>query len=276
MRGQADTGSSTSDTTLMFLISGMRISWSSRKLRTETGVEYIRLKSYARMGNLREGVQMEFRPQRYRLTMVFRPILFPITMPDFFESLSKKGFEVPTQAMAPLPAGGRIYATGIVGRKKEVNIDVTAERKFIGCEGKDLSSVIEVFTEIFGMVPKDFGINLPQDLEYVEFIGNMIGSGMEKAIEQLQASLDNPLLLKINQILNAESAFFGLRIVPKSTLPRDSKWYDISIEPRVTRAESQYFVSVTFRDPEFNKVIQFAKDVPSTITKLIDVIRRDK
>jgi len=83
---------------------------------------------------------------------------------------------------------------------------------------------------------------------------------------------DIELIKRFNEILGVPVSNFILTLIPSEALPTDRSWFDIRIEPRLTKPTREYFIHVVFRDKNMKKVLDFSKEVNSTIIKLLSTL----
>jgi len=76
-----------------------------------------------------------------------------------------------------------------------------------------------------------------------------------------------------DEILGAESAGYSIRIVPKNDLPGDKSWFDISITPRLSTADREYYIEVVYRkENNVDDVLAFAAQIEAKVSAIIDTI----
>lgn len=215
---------------------------------------------------------MKIRPQRYHLALVLNPLFFPVTFPDCGESLSKRGFFVVPTPPKTLIFGGRAYLNGRIAEKRNVNVEINSDQKTIACEGVNVSEVILIFNEILDMLYKDFSVS-KDEIDYLELVMSCVVSSDNNPIQRLADINKGTEITDIfEKVLKKPMSIYTIGLNPKDTLPSSKSWFDIRIEPRLTKPEEEYYVSIVFRDNNLDEVLNFAKDVESLVIRILSKI----
>jgi len=216
---------------------------------------------------------MKVQPQRYRLSFVLNSIFFPFVEPDFSDLLKEKNYTIGRSVPPVFPHGSRGYMSGRVAIKGDCVVDVDANRKLVASEARSPEEVINSMQELISIAKRNFHVNFKKDLSFIELIANLVviseGNPLRSFVE---FSKRNPALKKFSEVMETDSAFFSIGIIPECGNPTDSKWFDIRISPRHSSFSREYYVESVFRDKEVNPVLDFTKAVNSKIIKLIKVI----
>ncbi|MDI6810407.1 MAG: hypothetical protein QMD80_01785 [archaeon] len=215
-------------------------------------------------------IEMEIKPQKYRLAVVFRTVFFPFTYPELIDSVKKRGYGVPPSPR-PIPSGPRIYAGGHIATKEGCTVEVKDERQLIASEGTQVEDVIKSFNDVMDISREDFHVDLERDVHYFELTSELIVKSDESPIENIERFMGDRYKV-FDEIMGNESSAYTIRIVPKGLIPSHKIWFDITIEPRVTMAEREYYVNIVYRDEKIDNVLTFARDVNSKILSLISKI----
>lgn len=221
------------------------------------------------------GENVRIKPQRYRLSFVLTSVFFPLTEPDFSNSLQEKNFTLGRTVPPIFPSGERTYVGGRIAVKDDCVLEVDANRKLVGIEGLSSKIVIAQMEELLSIVKKEFHVNLKKDLAYLELIANLIVTSEKNPLHSIaKFSRENVSLKRFEQILGPNLALYSLAIVPEDVPPNSPKWFDIRINPHVTATSREYYGMVVFRDREVQKVLDFARDVDSKMINLVKEIER--
>ena len=215
---------------------------------------------------------MELEPQKYRISLVLRSVFFPLTFPDYIDSFSKKGFSLGPFPPRTLISGNRAYLSGRIATKGKTFVDIDSDRKIVACEGKNLEELISTFSEVMDIVSEDYSVP-PDEIDYFEFNADVVVKSQNNPIQRLKMVYrDIELIKRFNEILGVPVSNFILTLIPSEALPTDRSWFDIRIEPRLTKPTREYFIHVVFRDKNMKKVLDFSKEVNSTIIKLLSTL----
>jgi hypothetical protein len=210
---------------------------------------------------------MEIKPQKYRVAAVFRTFFFPFTYPELIDSLKKRGYGVPPSPR-PVPTGPRVYVGGHIATKEGCTVDVNIDRKIIASEGNSIERVIKSIEELMDIAKKDFQLNLEEDIDYLELISDIIIESDTNPVENIERFMGDKYSV-FNEIMGIETSPYSIKIVPKGFPPASKKWFDITIGPRVTRPDREYYVSIIYRDANIDNVLTFIREVNSKILSLI-------
>ncbi|RLJ01869.1 MAG: hypothetical protein DRP08_05050 [Candidatus Aenigmatarchaeota archaeon] len=214
---------------------------------------------------------LEILPQKYRLALVFRQIFFPFTYPDFLDSLKAKNFDIIPKDL-PLFSGPRAYVSGLIAKKQNCIVHLDADKKFLATEGRSVNDVIKVYAQLVKIAEENFKVK-KEDIEYLETISDLVIKSTKNPLLQIHKILQTTQVIKkFCDILGIEVSLYALRITPKEAYPGDKNWFDIAIEPRITKPEDEYYVQVIYRNEDTNKALEFLNQVNERIIRLIQII----
>jgi hypothetical protein len=213
---------------------------------------------------------MEIKPLRYRLSGVLCTVFFPFTHPEVIDSLKKRGYNVfPSPRL--IPVGQRVYVGGHIATKKGCTVEINDDRELISIEGSQIENVIQSFEEIMDMAKEDFQLDLENDVNYIELITEIKVKSDGNPIEKIDKFIGDRYRI-FDEIMGIDTSGFSIRIVPKGFRPSDKEWFDITIEPRLTMAEREFFIKIVYRNENIENVLLFTRDVNSKILSLISKI----
>lgn len=205
---------------------------------------------------------------KYRLAMVHKLTYHPFVYPDIATSLKKRNYSLQD---IPRITGARAYVNGYIAMKDRCLIETDNERKIIAAEGDDKEKVIEIMKDLILMSQEEFGMNMDQDLYYMELITDFILSTDKSPIEVF-GKFKLPFLEGLSKILDTESILFGVRLSPAVGLPSSKEWYEIEIIPRFTKPDKEYYISIIYRSEDTKKTLDFSKRINDTIISIINLI----
>ena len=65
-----------------------------------------------------------------------------------------------------------------------------------------------------------------------------------------------------------------MRIIPKDGNPTEKSWFDISVTPRFSTSDTEYYIEVVFRkEREVEDVLSFAAHLNENISLIINKLR---
>jgi len=213
---------------------------------------------------------MEIKPQKYRCAVVFRTLFFPFTYPELIDSFKRRGYSVPPSPR-PLPSGPRVYVGGHIATKEGCSVEIKDEKQVIASEGRQVENVIKSFEDIMDITKEDFQVDLDEDIYYFELTSELIVKSDESPIKKIERFMGDKYRV-FDEIMGNETSGFTIRIVPKGLIPSYKIWFDITIEPRVTMAEREYYVNIVYRDENIDNVLAFTREIDLKILSLISKI----
>lgn len=219
---------------------------------------------------------MKVVPQKYSLSFRLTSVFFPLTEPDFSDLLKEKGYTIGRTVPPIFLSGQRAYLSGRIATKDDCVIDVDADRKLVVCEGRSPGKVADVIEELMSVTRRKFRVNFKKELQYVEAIVFVIVTSEKNPLRSVTKFFKEGVSLEgFDEVLGTNTSLFTIAIVPKDVPPNSEKWFDIRIAPHVTAFSREYYVSVVFRDNETKKVLDFTRQIDTTIMNLIKEIERD-
>lgn len=216
---------------------------------------------------------MELKLQKFRISLVLNSFFFPLTSTEVFDSLKARGFEI-GRPPAPFPTGPRAYVSGLIARKHNAFIDIDNNRNLIGAQGESIEDTLQTFSEVMDLIREDFSVNLDKELDYVELIAHYLIKSDKNSFRIIQNSIESKFDERFQSILNVPTAQYRFSLVPKGVLPSNRKWFEISVSPRLTMPTKAYWVEVIFRDRTPQPVTDFATNLDSTLTNIINTIEK--
>ena len=210
----------------------------------------------------------KIKPLKQKLTLVFGSLFFPFTIPEIFEALKKREYII-APLNQPIPMGQRIYVEGRIGMKNNCVVEISDSRKSIGIEGESIEKILETTKEIIQISADDFNTTV-QDIDYAEFISDILIISQDDPIQTIQ-NFDSGYEL-FNEIFDIDVAPYSIKIVPKNTNPSSKNWFDILLEPRILKPNSEYFVHIIYRNENLENVMEFTNKSDLKILSIVKLI----
>ncbi|MGD2247037.1 MAG: hypothetical protein PVF58_01425 [Candidatus Methanofastidiosia archaeon] len=208
------------------------------------------------------------KPIKHKLTLVVNTLFFPFTFPEIFDALKEREYKI-SSLPGPIPAGQRSYLEGHIGMKNNCLVEINDTRKIIGTEGVVIEDVIKTMEEIIEMSVNDFKLK-ENEMDYLELISNLHVKTDKSPIKTIGNFGESYRVF--DNVFNLETAPYSIKIVPKNVNPSSKNWFDILVEPRLTKPEREYFVHIIYRNTDFNNVLTFARNINTTISSVIEII----
>ncbi len=212
---------------------------------------------------------MQIKPLKYRLALVHKLLFHPFVHPDLVISLKEKKYSL--QQIPPIPPGPRAYIDGYIAMKNECLVETNNEKKLLAVDGVDNEKTIQVMKDIISMSQKDFNVNLDTDLDFIELTAHCIIATDKNPLEAFN-KFKSCTFDRFTELLGSEATLFGVRLTPNNSPPSSKYWYDIQIQPRLTKSDKEYYVSIIYRAEDVEKVIDFCQKINSKIESIITLI----
>lgn len=214
---------------------------------------------------------MLIKPLKYRLALVHKLLFHPFVHPDFPDSLKKRNYML--QQMPVVPPGPRLYLNGPIATKYGCLIETNNEKKLIAVDGTD-EKFVEIMNDLISIAQEDYNVNLESDLDFMEFTGNFIVTTEKSPINSF-SKFRSDKFEEFSKILDHETTLFGIRLVPNNLLASSRNWFDIQIQPRLTKSDKEYYISVTYRLNEMEKVIEFSEKINDKVASIVTSIEEE-
>ncbi len=212
---------------------------------------------------------MLIKPLKYRFAMVHKMLFHPFVYPDLMVSLKERKYSLQqTPSIAP---GPRTYIDGYIAIKNECLIETNNEMKLLAVEGTDNEKITQIMEDLVAMSQKDFSINLDTDLDYMELTANYIVTTDKNPLDVFHKFKSGPFD-KFSELLGSDSTLFGIRLVPNNLSPSSRYWYDVQVQPRLTKSDKEYYVSIIYRSEDRGKVMDFSQKINDTVSSIITFI----
>jgi hypothetical protein len=215
---------------------------------------------------------MIIKPQKYRIAFVLDTLYYPFTYPEIIESLAARKYRIDAAPPQSPLGGARIYVKGYIASKEGSIIQVNEDRGLIACEGQIINNVIASAKEIVGLAESDFQLRVPLDINYCELTASVVVSDCGNPLETIKTFYEDKYRV-FDEILGTESAGYTIRIIPKLGNPTEKSWFDISVTPRFSTSDKEYYVEVVFRkEKDVGEVISFATHLNENISLIVNTL----
>lgn len=214
---------------------------------------------------------MLIKPLKYRLALVHKLLFHPFVHPDFPDSLKKRNYSL--QPLPEIPPGPRAYISGHLAMKDGCLIETNNDKKILAVEGNN-TKFVQIMKDLISLSQEDFNINIESDLDFMEFTGNFIVITDKRPIDAF-SKFRPEIFDKFSKVLGGEATLFGIHLVPNNLLPSSKNWFDIQIQPRLTKSEKEYYVSTVYRSEDMGKVMEFSENIGTKVTSIITLIEEE-
>jgi len=204
------------------------------------------------------------------MTVTLTPVIFPLDLGNLTRTLKKKGFELSVQ-IPPTAIGTRMAGAGILARKGDVAVVADTERRFIGVDGTSVDDVLSSFEELTEVVKHELWVDVHAKAGYYESIIRMNVLGRNNPTEVVEGFFrDLDTAKSLETIIGEPTSLFTIRLVPRGKLTGEPEWFDIRIEPDVSRPDTTYIIEIVYRKLEYKSVIDFVSGIDQKIDAILD------
>jgi|GEM_PF-3961093 len=214
---------------------------------------------------------MQIRPLKYRLAMVHKLLFHPFVHPDFMDSLKRRSYTL--QQLPPtIPSGPRAYVDGYIAIKDGCAIETNNEKKLIAVESST-QNFVPVMADLMTISEDDFGMDLKSDLEFMELSVNCIIL-TDKSPTDVFLKFRSDSFDRFTEVFKQETTLFGLRLVPNNLLPSSKDWYDVQIQPRLTKPDKEYYITMLYRSEGIERAMDFSHKINDNIASIVNLIEK--
>ena len=224
---------------------------------------------------------IQIKIERFHFSVRLKSIFFPLGLAELTPILSEIGYSVRkelAERIPDLPLGGRIVIGGNIAEKKDTSqtFRLDPDRGVVAIAGQDINGVIEDFSNLEKLVKDKVNVDLEAEASFYEFIAEgsaTTGRDPTKVIAKLFE--DSNLESQISKILGFSATNFGVRIVEQNRYVTEAQWFDLRIEPLVSKPNAVYTVNLTCRHPERANAVDAAKSLSKTVKNILVAMERE-
>lgn len=207
-----------------------------------------------------------------RITVSLTPVIFPFDFADLAQTLKNKGYSV-TVELPPAGIGGRVGGAGTIAKRGDVSIIADSERRFIGVDGKSPMDVVSSFEELTQILKDELWVDVQAQSAYYEFVTRLKVLAHGNAVLAAGKFFQNLKgVQSLASIIGESASLFTIRLIPTGKLPGDKEWFDIRIEPDVSRPENAFIVEIVYRKADYNRVKGFVDTIDQKIDAILDEV----
>lgn len=229
-------------------------------------------------------VELKILPEIVELN-IFYDLEEPILWEDLINTLKSQDFieqgRVELPRVIEIPGIGALEKVTIA-RKGGCNVNYDAKNGILGVTGSDFKNVAKVFGELKEIAEE---MGWLKEAKRCEFhtrckiqLGKMPISSLKLISQAFQERyLPENKANKINEIFGVELQPFCIRLCPKSSedfignLRTKPEWMDVYIFPYISN--TKYLSAwIVFRDPNPDRVYEFANSAEHKIKEMIEVL----
>ena len=188
---------------------------------------------------------------------------------DIVEIMQKLGFK-PVAKLPPPEFGAKIGVSGYIaeGNRNKIYVDTNKlVFRVVSFDFVDIPNSLSTLESIVNEVNARYKV-LPN---FYELSWELIIDTDKNVLEIFQKQSQNsPLLSNINSVLALNLSLFGIRLF--SGTPNSPKWFDIRIEPNLSRNGMGYHIGIIYREKNWNEFSERAIKIKNIAKKIIECI----
>ena len=220
---------------------------------------------------------------RAHLSFRLRSLFFPFDIPSLEPWITAEGYQLQgplTRGQRPgVPSGLRLTISGPIAEHPETGctLMLNSERSFVTIEGPNIDQVLFDFSSLETWLDELHIVDLATEIRFFEFIldGNLyVGSERNPTETIAGAWSSSPLVSTLSEQLTRHLTNFGIRLVDKGKSTGEDEWFEVRIEPSVTRPTTTFFVNMVFRHPSKTLVEETARTATGLLDRVIAEMER--
>jgi hypothetical protein len=188
---------------------------------------------------------------------------------DIAEIMQKLGCK-PIAKLPPPEFGARIGMAGYVAEKDRNLIYIDTDKqvfRVVSFDFADILSSLNTLKSIINEINARYKV-LP---DFYELAWELMIETEKNVLDIFQKQSQKISLLNdINSKLALDFALFGIRLF--SGAPNSPKWFDIRIEPNLSKKGMGYHIGIIYRDKDWSSFSEQVMKTPDVIKKLIEHI----
>lgn len=223
-----------------------------------------------------EAEKRNFKNVNIRFSMRMNYVLPPYDTIELVDVLVKAGYTRLIPAPPPQLSrlkGARLAFAGPIARKGEIVIDINDDRGIMGAASPSPTLSIQGFNDVIQLIKTNLKVDFESIAAFYELIGNMeIETDMNPLERFEQLSKSNMPIEEFSKTMGEAVSLLSLKLSPKGKIPNQMEWFQITIEPDLTKATSTYRISAVYRSEDKSKVQKFITEFLSKISEMLDTI----
>lgn len=219
------------------------------------------------------------RERRYgsvRMTVSLRPVIFPLDFVDLTQALKERQYDV-TIDLPMAGIGRRVGGAGVIAKRGDISIVADSDRRFVGVDGRSPKDVSHSFEELTQILKDELWVDVHAQVAFYEVtmrLNVLARSNPTKIITGFFEHLEGIQVLE--SIIGERTSLFTIRLVPKDKLPSGNEWFDIRIEPDVSRPEQAVAVEIVYRKAAYKDVRNFIDTADQKIEAILDRLEQKR
>jgi len=213
------------------------------------------------------------REKRYgsvRMTVSLTSVIFPFDFADLAQALKNKQYDI-TVDLPPAGIGARVGGTGTIAKRGDVSVVADSQRRFVGVDGRSPKDVLSSFEQLTQILKDELWVDVHAQGAYYEVIMRLSVLARGNPTAAITRFFEGMKGIKeLESIIGEPASLFTVRLVPRDKLPSGNEWFDIRLEPDVSRPERAVAVEIVYRKASYKHVKDFVDTVDQKIEAILD------
>lgn len=200
----------------------------------------------------------------------FTSVLYPIEMAWLLRVLPEAKWVVDDRIFQEGLPSGRAAAS-----KGDSRLIVNQDNKTLGVGGLDPAITLKDFKEFREFWTQRSRLDPLPQTHFAEFnVTARVFSNKNPlaTFQALSARSPFPGLASGVGTLPPGLVHYGIRLVKPGTVPTETSWFDMRVEPAVVATRTQYHIQIVWREPSLETIVNGAEDIRTTLGRVIDGI----
>jgi hypothetical protein len=217
-------------------------------------------------------------PQYFTVSLAVKygSVLFPFDIGKFVLALSREGFLLPESledTILALPLRRRLGLSGIVARKPDLAVRVDQEAQVVAIHAVDARAALREMEAVEVLLKEQFAVVSQSLAQYYEFMASMtVRAGVDPSEAWTALLSQTSVVEEASKVLRKDLSPFGLRLVPKGSVPNQTDWFDIRIEPEMHAPDSYHYIDVIYRNSDRADVFAFVRNLEKAVKALVSIV----
>ncbi len=221
---------------------------------------------------MEKGDSAALTPQWVSLRLVerFRNVLYPIDLPMLLRLLPNIGYVVPKKILKGVLERGESLAI-----KGNMELILNQDNKTIGVAGRDVSEVIDGFSELRNFWLEQLHPSPSAETHYIELGGEATIRTSKNPVEVFTGFWTQcERVQRLSKTVGFDVVNFGLRLVPQNVDPNNADWFDLSIQPHVISSANHYYINIVWRNKNIETILDKFRKVNETVSAVIREVEK--
>ena len=209
------------------------------------------------------------------LAVRYKTLHFPVDPVELAQIVPEAGYVVADRDLLSVPFGARVSMSGALATKGDAELRVNSERCILAIRGRDPDPVVDEFETVEHLLAERFEFDSRSASVFYELLAELTVASAESPLAVMARQFRGVAVLnRLGEVLGFPVSNFALRAVGAGQDPGDNNWSEVRIEPSIPDSTRRFFVSIVFRNEQRDVVVEFARSLARTVSRLVEEIER--